>query len=363
MKKYLKIFAFLGAIGFISGCSAPPLAKPNIPESSVHNYKIIIKDKSGSPVESAAVVAQTIDLATVSEDDDYKLKDLSRNTKLILCITGSDGSCTISIPAKLWLHAYGEWEYMALPGSKIWCVDDCKKIAPNTKTVKNIFKKKYSPAEKKVWGYASYLNVSVSRGGLFGLLTSQNVGYHKSADELNSTITIIGDTIQEYFCEDLKIPASQDLAQSLVKWSNSLGGSLASIQADIPKEDGICMTKFKEKQYIAITLNSNLKFNSIKMNTYSIGVSIFDEIVREILNPLGVAANSLAFSGYDIQVITRRENFINPENKAEKKDMKFRFIIPGDVVLQYKMKDITGQQVVDKSYILLNDERIDLKLQ
>jgi hypothetical protein len=38
-----------------------------------------------------------------------------------------------------------------------------------------------------------------------------------------------------------------------------------------------------------------------------------------------------------------------------------RFYLPKQAVQKYK--DITGQQLIDASVVLLNDERIDLRLQ
>ncbi|MBK6999044.1 MAG: hypothetical protein IPH35_03390 [Rhodoferax sp.] len=43
--------------------------------------------------------------------------------------------------------------------------------------------------------------------------------------------------------------------------------------------------------------------------------------------------------------------------------LEYRFLMPQDAVRRYKEQELSGQQLVGQSVVLLNDERIDLKLQ
>jgi len=51
------------------------------------------------------------------------------------------------------------------------------------------------------------------------------------------------------------------------------------------------------------------------------------------------------------------------EEYSTAKPIEYRFMIPENVVRKYKNKDISGQQVLNASVILMDDERIELKLQ
>ena len=80
------------------------------------------------------------------------------------------------------------------------------------------------------------------------------------------------------------------------------------------------------------------------------------------MNPLNeYVGSSDLFYGYDLTVIGYTKSFI--EENATEKPIEYRFLIPAKVVTQYKNNDISGQQVLDTSVILMDDERIELKLQ
>ncbi|MEQ1838436.1 MAG: hypothetical protein ABL858_08930, partial [Candidatus Nitrotoga sp.] len=51
------------------------------------------------------------------------------------------------------------------------------------------------------------------------------------------------------------------------------------------------------------------------------------------------------------------------DKAAVSEKIEYRFLIPQEIVKKYKDKDISGQQLLDASVILMNDERIELKLQ
>jgi len=103
-------------------------------------------------------------------------------------------------------------------------------------------------------------------------------------------------------------------------------------------------------------------YNSLKLDKYDIGNRLFDEVVRRVLSPLNeYIADSDLFYGYDLTVIGHTKSFADEYVAAE--PVEYRFIIPESIVRQYKNKDITGQQVLDASVILMDDERIELKLQ
>lgn len=125
---------------------------------------------------------------------------------------------------------------------------------------------------------------------------------------------------------------------------------------------GIGMQEFKGKRYLSVKLASENVFNSLKLNRYEIGRQVFDDTVRKILNPLNEKiSDPKSFYGYNIIVETGMKSFT--DENAVRESLKYEFMMPQSAVRSYKDKDISGQKLIDESIVLLNDERIDLKLQ
>lgn len=124
----------------------------------------------------------------------------------------------------------------------------------------------------------------------------------------------------------------------------------------------INLVPFKEKDYLTFKFINTNSYNSLKLNKYDIGKLLFDDVIRKILNPLNdYLGESKEFYGYDLVVVGHTKSFADKYASDEK--INYRFLIPNDIVKKYKNKDISGQQVLDASVILMDDERIDLKLQ
>lgn len=122
------------------------------------------------------------------------------------------------------------------------------------------------------------------------------------------------------------------------------------------------ITDFKNKKYIGFKFDNSIVYNSLKFNKYDIAKNIYDDVIRKILTPLNNnISDPKRFYGYDITVIGHTRSFA--DDNAQSKPLEYRFYIPESAVRSYKDKDLSGQQLIDKSIILLDDERIDLKLQ
>lgn len=119
---------------------------------------------------------------------------------------------------------------------------------------------------------------------------------------------------------------------------------------------------FKGKEYLELSFRSIVVYNDLKLNKYDIGKRLFDELIRKVLSPLNEQfADSKSLFGYDLSVIGYSKDFGIKTSSSD--ETTYRFLLPRDVVAKYKNKDLTGQQLLDASYILMDDERIDLKLQ
>ena len=128
------------------------------------------------------------------------------------------------------------------------------------------------------------------------------------------------------------------------------------------KFSSIDLVTFKEKKYLQFEFNNLNVFNSLKLDKYDIGKEIFDEVIRKILNPLNdYIGDSELFYGYDLSVTGHTKSFA--KETAVSEDIEYRFMIPESIVSKYKDKDISGQQVLDSSIILMDDERVEFRLQ
>ena len=124
----------------------------------------------------------------------------------------------------------------------------------------------------------------------------------------------------------------------------------------------INLAGFKGNSYLQFKFTNVNVYNSLKLDKYDIGKRLFDEVIRKVLTPLNEhIGNSKLFYGYDLTLVGNTKSFT--EDYATPKQIEYRFLIPGKTVSLYKDKEITGQQVLDSSVILMDDERIELKLQ
>ena len=141
----------------------------------------------------------------------------------------------------------------------------------------------------------------------------------------------------------------------LIRLHSSIGNSYLETKS-------IALVEFKNNKYLQLKFNTVTTFNSLKMNKYDIGKRLFDEIVRKVLNPLNqYISDPRIFFGYDLNITGYTKSFA--AEYASPQSIKYRFLIPDETVKKYKTKDISGQQVLDDSIILMDDDRIELKLQ
>lgn len=125
---------------------------------------------------------------------------------------------------------------------------------------------------------------------------------------------------------------------------------------------GVGTSEFKGKKYLRLRVNSTTTYNSLKLNKYDMGKRLFDETVRKVLNPLNdnIAAPK-AYYGYDIVVYGHTKSFAEKYAVADK--VEYRFLLPETAVRRYKEKDISGQALLDAGVQLMDDERVEFKLQ
>jgi len=284
--------------------------KPNPSSSFKHLYELLVVNVDGNPLEGVNI--------------EYTLKDGERIVKNGSYITTSDGTFAARVDA-----------------TRDLSISD-----------KAIYKSEFDFTAWKD-GYNSEIgNMSSDFGQEYS--TSQPI-------KTNKIILIRTNPNLDYFNKDFASSVSDvALKKQVLYFINWIILQGIVIESPLEKKS-INLISFKNNNYLQFRFKNLKVYNSLKLNKYDIGKILFDEVIRKVLSPLEYIGSSDLFYGYDLTVIGYTKSFI--EEGATEEPIEYRFLIPAKVVTQYKNKDISGQQVLDASVILMDDERIELKLQ
>lgn len=196
---------------------------------------------------------------------------------------------------------------------------------------------------------------------------------YRPNEVITSEARIVLEAPTDYFNKD--ILKEMDRSQVIKEFSEHVlaiieplkvvaGAATARI---LPRSIGF--SSFKGKKYMTIALVSGFEYNTNKLDIYDVGKLLFDSLIRKLLTPLNSEMPDLKkLYGYDISVTTSRRDFFRKPTYPEfttptGEPVTYRYLLPMESVERYKNKDITGQDLIDSSYILMNDERIGVRLQ
>lgn len=119
---------------------------------------------------------------------------------------------------------------------------------------------------------------------------------------------------------------------------------------------------YKTKTYIAVSLfylnilnNVNIKLN----DQYKIARYLFDNIVRKGIREFSAGLRSDEIDGVSFEVRATDRSFVNDEKDPNVS--LYSFYLPKNEIMLYVNDDITGKKLADRSYILVNGERIHLR--
>ena len=268
-----------------------------------HTYKITVKNFDGDPIKDALIKYTSSSNELLGKEEGSQ-------------VTNSNGSASISVKAT-------------------------------------------TPKGSAQPNYQTSLDYKIEKEGYYskdGSLNSKS----ESPKIINEDITLISplDYIDKKF---LSSKEGSALKAKILAFNNILQLQ-AVLSGAVLQKRSINLDEFKNKKYLSFGFDSLNVYNSIKLNKYDIGKRLFDDIVRKILNPLIKYINDPnSFYGYAIKIKGHTKSFIKDSDIT--KDIRYSFYIPQRVAEQYKAKDISGQAVLNSSIILMDDERIELKLQ
>jgi hypothetical protein len=296
----------MGSLLLLFSCVQPAYQR-STPQtfSSIHQYNLLVKDINGNP------------------------------------IAGVDGSYTIEREHK----EYNSGKFSTNADGKF------------SKSVSYISPYQYIGSK-----FSSTLKYKIAKDGYYTTSGSQYVLYDEDKT-VNGSVTLLKPTdyINPAF---LSSPTGNELKVNILAFIDLIRLQSLLANADL-KPQTISLINFKDEDYLQFTFVSSNAYNSLRMNKYDIGKRLFDDVVRKVLNPLNEhISNPKAFYGYDLKVIGYTKNFADKYSEySAGTPIEYRFMIPEGIVKKYKNKDISGQQVLDASVILMDDERIELKLQ
>lgn len=327
------------------GCAPyPPTAtiyetpkKPMQP-SMVNKYDLTfsITDNSKNPLANSQIIIQQID------------SGLKSSTKKDTLFTDSLGFASLEVSPtkeKMTYSQYGllmEYNFQLL-GMEL----------PNS-----LFGSLNSSLKTTVYHY--FFDVSVSKDGYY-TFTKRKMEYGSNDQEKHIELNLQLSKPFDYFSTSFSNTGNQSLKKKILSFIDLIRIQ-SLIQSAELKLFSISNVLFKENSYLSIGFDHQITFNSLKLNKYDIGKRIFDEVIRKVLSPLNEYIYSPAdFWGYDLSVEGKTKDF--SDETANPTVVLYRFLIPAEIVKSYKNLDITGQQLLDSSVILLDNERIELRLQ
>jgi len=290
------------------------------PRNQIHKYSIKIVDVEGKPVENANI--------------EYQIKAEAAQNMLTASVAGTEVNKRIPTPK-------------------------------DSVVVDQIVAPLYDGNLQSVNDYRSSLSYRITKQGYYtqtGDLYSRYGSYrYESNPETVVKVVKLVRSIDYLSPEFTNSISDEILKEKILLFIDNiiLKGLLAN---SILQLQSIQINDFKEKPYIHFSYSNVNVYNTVRMNKYDIAKDIFDEVIRKILTPMNnhIGASDL-FYGYDIEIRVRSESFLDEYDSV--KETTYRYLMPEETVRSYKNNDLSGQQLIDRSIVIMDDERIDLKLQ
>ena len=119
---------------------------------------------------------------------------------------------------------------------------------------------------------------------------------------------------------------------------------------------------FKNMNYVEIRVNYLVTYNTLKVSMYDAASMTFDEIVKKLATKITTDFKKQDdIAGFIFKVTYTNKDF------SEKYDVPRyvtnEFILPKEACRQYSALDITNQDLINQSIVLVDGERISLNLQ
>jgi len=336
MKKLLLLSIIL-----IVGCAPYPQSTSGTTSttsttSTIQNYNLVIniQDNSNNPITNTKVVLQRLNSKLVAFNPDTLFSDSLG--KISIKVSPIKEEMTFNSYALLM-----EYDYKTLQGLDYKTPDILKSLLTTT-----------------VYHYL--FDISIIKDGFYNF-SKRQMKYGLSDEQSDIIVDIKLTKPSDWFAVEFINSDNNKLNKTISSFIEILRMQ-SYIQSAELKLFSINKIEFKEQPYLKIGFEHQVIFNSLKLDKYAIGRIIFDDVIRKILSPLNEYIYSPDdFWGYDLTIDGKTKDFTKKTKLPT--NLNYRFLIPAETVKSYKNLDITGQDVLDASYILMDGERIKLQLQ
>ena len=163
--------------------------------------------------------------------------------------------------------------------------------------------------------------------------------------------------IDKYICDSIE---SKDMIKDirpLAKWLH-----------DISYEDSfflndICVDEYKSNKYFSISLNSQLIFNELILSDYDIAKKYYiNYVISYIRSSSYIKTKDRNLFGSYIFIKTKIKNFFEKKDEVGK-EISLSYYLPETSINKFLAQEISRQQLIDESVVLINQDRVDIKLQ
>lgn len=331
------VIVALTIIVLLIGCAGTP-TPPKPPNISRHDYNVSVVNRRGNPISGVTIFGKSLDRA-------YRKEKLTS----IECKTSKEGTCFFPVDTTIGYYV-DDLQYVR----KLVSGDDSTYNGKNWK-----------------WGFATAISIKVEPFEYFYI---PNNDYFCSYDVERSVdgppavsvspITINLVPLKELLCrQNLASQTDMEDAHHNIERTVNTVREQAKIK-DFHLES-FRISSFKSKDYISCSINYPVVFNSEKNTRYENVRDIVDMVVRGVVGIMDANFNDWCVAGYNITIHAERRSFIKSrlvESDPSSELLILDMYLPKETVHQYKENDITGQRLIDSSIILLNGERIDVKM-
>jgi len=224
------------------------------------------------------------------------------------------------------------------------------------------FKKYFKPIKDPTYSFTDYynseINYKIESEGYYSYFGDLSISSILNETSKKDEITLLRPT--DYFSPSFNSNLNSTLKIRIITFLDII--KLQSlIYNSILEPRSIDIVLFKNNKYLKFVFTNASVYNSIRLSKRDVASKMYEDVVLKILDPLNISlGDSQFFYGFDIVVNSHIKNFVEEYSVAQK--IEYRFLFPSSEIRKYKNNDITSQALLDNSYIIMDNERIELKL-
>ncbi len=275
----------------------------------------------------------------LAQFDEYK--KWQGNNQFIIEVGMAEGKVTI--------FGYKNWDSKSLPELHEYIIREIKVSKGKPTDVYILSKDTFRDMETKYGKFAveRQIKLSIAAELRFDEVLSAILFKGTSDEFLKSSYvqSIIGRFVQTIFTGSLaKIPI--DAQRRLLVWSR--------LQSDAFRE-----TKFKDKIYLGVDTTQDVVYNTIQLNQAERASRQVSFALKKLKDIFDITGGIEGIDGLSATGTIGSYNFVRKDDRT---DERFEMHVTFDILKRYANAEITNQELVDASLILVDGSRIKVNL-